>query len=295
MTARQSAPNLFIAGVPKAGTRSLTEALGANQDVYVPFVDCPRFFLDLDIDRAKAEFFRVIQDEEEYLALYAPGGNARYRCDSSVEYVFHPEAMERIRELSPDARAIVVLRDPVQRAYSHYLNDVREGIERRTFVAAVRDQRANPDVPWPSRYVAYGHYAAGLARAFEIFGADLHVVLFEEMTRDPGCVLAGVAEFLDLARGDFPAEAFGHRNRAELPRGELAGRAMGSLALRRVGRRLVPPALRPLARSAFVGRPAPSMDSDAQALLLEEYREEPGSVAALLGREPQWASFSRAA
>jgi hypothetical protein len=52
--------------------------------------------------------------------------------------VFSGEAMRRIRAVEPAAKAIVLLRDPVERAYSHYLNDVREGLEQGTFPQAIR-------------------------------------------------------------------------------------------------------------------------------------------------------------
>jgi hypothetical protein len=288
-------PNLFLAGVPKAGTRSLTYALGGHPDIFVPYVDCPRFFLGLDIDDAKAEFFRVVRGEEAYIGLYAPGRTARYRCDASAEYVLHPDALQRIHAAMPGARLIVVLRDPVERAYSHYLNDVREGLETRPFLDAIRQQIDAPGAtPWPSRYVAYGHYAEGLAYAFDTFGRSVHVVLFEEMAADSSAVLAGIAAFLGVSRGGFPQE-LEHANRAAVPRGPLARRAMGSLALRRAARSLVPPKVRPTFRHLLAGAEAPRMEDDARNLLIEHYTGESEAVSRLIGRIPDWRSFEKTA
>jgi hypothetical protein len=282
-------PNLFIAGVPKAGTRSLAYALGEHPDVFVPYVDCPRFFLNLDIDKSRARFFRITQTKEEYLSLFASGHDSRYRCDASVEYVFHEDSMLRIRDVSPDARLVVILRDPVERAYSHYLNDVREGLETRTFLDAVREQIKTPEAqPWPSRYVAYGHYVEGLRHAREIFGSRLLIVTFEEVATAGDAVLSQVAEFLGLDREGFPA-TLGHHNRAAIPRNELARRLMGSGSLRRVSRVLVPPGARHAVRRALVGGEAPVMDEWSRALLVDEYRDERSALAELLGREPDWS------
>ncbi len=286
---RDGWPNLFIAGVPKAGTRSLAYALGEHPDVFVPYVDCPRFFLNLDIDKSRARFFRITQTEEEYLSLFASGHGSRYRCDASVEYVFHEDCMLRIRDVSPDARLIVILRDPVERAYSHYLNDVREGLETRTFLDAVREQIDTPDVQrWPSRYVAYGHYVEGLRYAREIFGSRLLIVSFEEIATAGDAVLTRVAEFLDLDREGLPT-ALGHHNRAAMPRSELARRLMASGSLRSVGRVFLPPAVRHAVRRGLVGGEPPKMDESARALLVDEYREERSALAELLGREPDWS------
>lgn len=283
-------PNLYLGGVPKAGSRSLADALGAHPDVFVPVLDCPRFFLDLRLEKSRARFFRVVQDEGEYLALFDPGRDARYTCDSSVEYMFHEDSMRRIRAVSPHARMIVILRDPVQRAYSHYLNDVREGLETRTFEEAVKQQIADPGAqPWPSRYVAYGHYPDGLQAAMSIFGDDLLVLLFEELIKGAK-VLAEVAAFLDLPLEGFPP-ALGHLNRAAVPRGPLAGRLMGSSALRDAGRLVVPRPLRPVARRLLVGGAPPTMEDSARRLLVEEFRQDHLAVAELLGHEPRWPSF----
>lgn len=282
-------PNLFIAGVPKAGTRSLAHALGAHPDVFLPYVDCPRYFLDLDIDKSRAQFFRITQTEDEYLSLFDQGREARYRCDASVEYMFHRDSMLRLREASPEARLVVVLRDPVERAYSHYLNDVREGFETRSFLEAVSDQLDDPwNQEWPSRYVAYGHYVDGVRNAQEIFGSRLLVLFFEEVVADGDATLSRLADFLDLEREALPAE-LGHRNRAAMPRNELARRVMGSGSIRRVGRVLAPAAVRHAVRSALVGAEPSRMDEVARDLLVKEYLEGRAALADLLGREPDWS------
>jgi len=207
-----------------------------------------------------------------------------------VEYVFHEDCMLRIRDVSPGARLIVVLRDPVERAYSHYLNDVREGLETRTFLDAVREQIEAPEAqPWPSRYVAYGHYVEGLKHARAIFGSRLLIVSFEEIATAGDAVLAHVAEFLGLDREGFP-EALGHHNRAAMPRNELARRLMGSGSLRSVSRVLVPARVRQAVRRGLMGDgEPPKMDESARALLVDEYRDEHSALAELLGREPDWS------
>lgn len=275
--------------MPKAGTRSLAHALGAHPDVFLPYVDCPRYFLKLDIDTSKARFFRVTQTEDEYLSLFDQGRGARYRCDASVEYMFHRESMMRLREASPDARLIVVLRDPVERAYSHYLNDVREGFEKRSFVEAIRDQLNDPwKQQWPSRYVAYGHYVDGLKDAREIFGSRLLVLFFEEVVADGDGALSQLAEFLDLDRGALPGE-LGHRNAAAMPRNELARRVMGSGSIRRIARLLAPAGMRHAVRGALVGAEPPRMDDVARDLLVKEYIDGRAALGEILGREPAWS------
>ena len=287
-------PNLFIAGVPKSGTRSLTNALSAHTQVYVPVRHQPRFFADLGLDRRWAGFFDVVQREDEYLALFRGRDEAQYRCDASPEYVFSAEAMRRIRAVEPAAKAIVVLRDPVERAYSHYLNDVREGLEKRTFPQAIREQLSGVDSQrWPSHYVRYGHYGQALQDASAIFKENLHVVFFEELTSDSDAVLRGVADFLSLDFEGFGARGLGHLNEAALPRGEIARHLLGSPFFRRLARALTPRRARPSMRRLFVSRKSvPAIDPQAHRLLVREYAGEADAVAAILGRRPAWRNFA---
>lgn len=286
-------PNLFVAGAPKSGTRSLLSALGAHADIYVPRQDQPRFFIGLDFDARWARFFNVIQREDDYLALFRGQEDVRYRCDGSPEYLFHADALERIRAVEPDAKAIVVLRDPVDRAYSHYLNDVRAGTESRTFGQAIREQLSGADPqPWPSCYVRYGHYGQALQDAKATFGENLHVIFFEELTTDPAGVLDQVIAFLKLDRGlPNPAE-LPHLNESTVPRGELTRKLLGNPSLRRLARAIFPPRARPALRSALVSaRRLPPMDDETNTLLAREYEAEPDAIAQLFGRRPAWRNL----
>jgi len=287
-------PNLFILGVPKAGTRSLVSALTAHPQVYVPAHHQPRFFIDPEVDRRWAGFFDLVQREDKYLALFRGHDEAPYCCDASPEYMFSAEAMHRIRQVEPTSKAIVLLRDPVDRAYSHYLNDVREGLEKRTFLQAIREQLSGVDPQrWPSRYVHYGHYEQALRDASAIFKENLYVIFFEKLTSDPLTELSGLAEFLSLDFEGFHARGLRHLNEAAVPRGEISRHLLGSPLFRRLARAITPRRERPLFRRLFVSPKAvPPIDPQARGLLIREYAGEADAVAAVLGRHPAWRNFA---
>jgi hypothetical protein len=125
-------PNLFLVGAPKAGTTSLWHYLGAHPEVHLGALKEPHFFTS-----QKRIYVETVKDEVAYLRLFAGARGARYLCDASGSYLHDPSAPESIRRVSPDARIVVSLREPVARAFSSYLHAITFG-ERRSFEDALR-------------------------------------------------------------------------------------------------------------------------------------------------------------
>jgi sulfotransferase family protein len=288
-------PNLFIVGVPKAGTRSLARALGQHPDISMSKFAQPRYFLGVTLEPQWTRFFDVVQNEDRYLRSFDTGNAFRYFGDPSPECFFVPEALQRIKFVNPDARLLVVLRNPIERAYSHYLNDVREGIERRQFLEVVEKQIANPaGARWPSLYVDYGRYAGPLRQARELFGESLRVVFFEELVTESAAVLGSITDFLDLA--PFPnGMVLGHENAHALPRNRFSRTVLGNPALRRTARALAPPKSRPRLKELLLRRgPKDPMDPSARQLLHTAYASEVPELEALLHRAVPWSGWGRA-
>ena len=117
-------PNLFIPGVEKGGTTSLWQHLDAHPDVFMSEVKEPSFFIP---DRHEAA-----KTEARYLSLFE-GREEAWLGEASVRYFYDELAPGRIREAAPDGRILIILRNPVDRAYSAYWGTVRSGYERRSF------------------------------------------------------------------------------------------------------------------------------------------------------------------
>jgi hypothetical protein len=122
----------FIVGAQKAGTTSLHKYLSAHPDIYMPVEKEVPFFDKENID---AEMWRSYS--KKYLAptggeVIAGTSTPQYMCDYRIPW--------RIAEYAPDAKIIIILRDPIERAVSHYKMMVRRGVERRTFDEAIREQ-----------------------------------------------------------------------------------------------------------------------------------------------------------
>jgi len=282
-------PNLFIVGAAKCGTTSLYHYLSQHPGVFMSHIKEPHHFSDLRPDAEVASFYRSVDDPEDYLRLFEGAGACDVIGEASTSYFTDARAAERIRQFNPDARIIIMLRDPVERAYSHYLNNVREGLETEDFETALRRELGSPAeaLVWGRLplYLAIGRYEEGLNRFLTRFPGRCFVMLFEEFREDLVSSLERTVEFLDLPHHDWSAADLAPRNVASEPRGALVGRILRSQRARDIGRALFPSRLRPGIHRIMVrpARKAP-MPETARALLREAYATSGARVAEILGR-----------
>lgn len=242
----------------------------------------------------KLEPFRsLIRSERDYLRLFKAVPGTRYLGEASLSYLWHPEAAERIAQVSRDARIIVILREPIDRAFSHYLHNVREGVEKRTFLQAIEEELldiSDPDRFFSTRYAAIGLYCEQLQRYIERFGDAVLVLFYEEFFCDVRRQLATIFEFLEVEPLPEPFQTDEALNQYARPRTFLIQRALGTPLIRAAARALVPERLRSrVKRPFFKQEPKPAVDQRATQLLSDLYAYEPACLEALLGRRVPWS------
>ena len=189
-------PNFLLIGAAKSGTTSLYHCLRQHPDVFMPEVKEPRFFAYVDDppamvgpgDQASNEAAGAVYRMQDYADLFE-GTTESAVGEASVNYLYSETAPRRIHETIPDAHLIAVLRNPIERAYSHYLHLVRSGREElRDFqrALAAEPERRRLGWEWSWHYTQMGFYHAQLARYLQYFDRDqLSVYLFEEFRADP--------------------------------------------------------------------------------------------------------------
>ena len=117
----------FIVGAPKAGTTSLHHYLKQHPDVYVPERKEMHFFSQPEVLNTYYETEEMVKSSDEYEKHYEDASNEQICGDITPSYLYNNNAANRIYSFSPEAKIIIILRDPVERAISHYLMDVRKG------------------------------------------------------------------------------------------------------------------------------------------------------------------------
>lgn len=236
-------PDFFIVGAPKCGTTALYSYLQQHPDVFMPVRKEPHFFCP-DLPSPGH-----VVDEAEYLALFAPAAPHQRLGEASVYYLYSTEAARRIRAQLPDARIVIMLRDPVAMMYSLHSQRLFEGHEDlddfEAALAAESDRRAGRRIPkygYPTGILQYrdvGRFAAQVQRYFDAFGRDrVHVILYDELAADPAAVYASTCEYLGLA--PHPLTSYAQVNPNKTVRSSALRSAVRSDLLRGIARTLLP-------------------------------------------------------
>jgi hypothetical protein len=199
----------LIAGAQKAGTTALYDYLAEAGDIALSRVKETHFFDDESQDWARPDYGAYHAQFDD------PAG--RPCGEATPIYVYWPNAMERIAAYNPAMKLILLLRDPVARAWSNWKMEFARGPETRPFAWAIREGRMRlfDAEPWGFHrefsYVERGFYADQLERVFGLFPRDQVLILTAEALRDdPAPVLAEVRKFLGLSIARPPAPLESH-------------------------------------------------------------------------------------
>jgi hypothetical protein len=210
-------PTFFVAGAPKAGTNALISALATHPDIFVPTdLKEPMFFFWHGCD-VEYRFFGqppIAHDHhrniDAYSKVFSAGGSARVIGEGSVHYFASERAATNIHSMVPEPRFILLLRDPVERALSHYRFNVMRGLESRSFDAAVEDELADgTETLYPTyRYVGNGLYGRHLATYLSLFPAESILALtYDDLVADKRSVITRAERFLGVREGASDVEA----------------------------------------------------------------------------------------
>lgn len=292
-------PNFFIVGAAKAGTTSMYRYLKQHPDVFMPTVKEPHWFSRAEPNPEQG--FRPITSEEAYLSLFEGWRGERAIGEASPSYLWDGKAADRVGRSVPDAKIIILLREPIDRAFSHYLADARYGIQRRPFHEALQHDYASRTKGWGTShlYVELGLYCGQVSRYSKRFGRENMLILFfEEVFADPvstALALEQVLDFLDVDSGRANEIRFERKhNPYTVPRAATQRLALGAPAARQLAQRSLPARWkRFLSRNKLLFRRAEKPEMEAQALefLRRIYEPELGCLETVLGRELPWEAW----
>ena len=292
-------PNTFVIGAAKSGTTSLYDYLRQHPDVFMSPVKEPCYFAYTENppemagpgDREANRESGVVYTMNEYKALFSGARGEAIVGEASPVYLYDQDAPRLLHEQCPDASLIAILRNPIVRAHSHYLQLVQSGREPLdSFEAALdaEDERVAAGWEWSWHYRRMGLYGQQLARYLDYFDRDqLHIYRFDELTTNPAGFAKTVYRMLGVDPSFTPDT--GVRRRATgVPQFDWLHRFVGTPDhfLRRWSRLVIPEAVRDriimAVRNANLQKP-PLPDA-ARARLVDAYRDDVRRLEALLDR-----------
>ncbi|WP_424315767.1 sulfotransferase family protein [Haloferula sp.] len=284
-------PDFLIIGEMRCGSTTLWEMLRHHPGVYFSEEKELHFF-----DGRDGKWDRGI---DWYSQKFSGSCEGMICGEATPDYLFHDDACSRIAATIPNAKLVVILRDPVERAWSHYWHNIRRGRESLSFREAMEAERErmdskDADIRAHFSYATRGHYIESLRRYEEVFGKDaIHVVFLEDVKVSRKKMIEGVCGHLALeVVPEMLEERAPQRNKAEYPRWPgLSAVARG--AMKRVsGNRLLEVPARKIAEltrplRTYSGKS--EMDQDIRKQLVNSYASSNKALSEWMGREVPWA------
>ena len=199
-------PDFLLAGSAKCGTTTIFQYLQRQSSVFLPELKEP-FYFSFGNEKptyTDARFnSKVIWKTEEYVALFKNAKTSQLIGDASTSYLYTAEkTIQNVKSLykekASDLKIIVILRNPAERAFSHYTHLIRNGIEKLEFSEAIAPQNIEQRSKemWGFDYTGYGLYGAQM-EVFKNFFKHILVLDYEELAQ-PNLMMEKIYTFLDI-------------------------------------------------------------------------------------------------
>lgn len=200
-------PNFLIVGAAKSGTTSLYRYLNEHPEIYMPreiketFFFTGKDFKDVNLESGNYGA-AVITLLERYMSLFdeAEKGNFRVIGEACVGYLYYcKETIPKVKKYIPEANIIIILRNPIDRAYSNYMHHVRDGYEKYCFEDALRLETERKEKKWWWGYCLKeaGLYYSQVKAYWENFNC-VKIYLYDDLKRDSISLVQDIYKFLGV-------------------------------------------------------------------------------------------------
>jgi len=283
-------PNFFIVGAAKAGTTSLYEILKDFPEIYMCPYKEPNYFnkKTMEDDHPLPKF----RTEEKYLKLFENVTNQKIIGEAS-HYLKDSDAPNLIHQVSPKAKILISLRDPVERVYSEYLMLFSRGLIADSFRQEIEYKLQNGSNPhqWGIKMDS-SLYSENIKRYLKIFGHEqVKIIIFEEFIKNTKETIEEILKFLELDKtlSNFSAKK---HNPYVTSRGPIAQQIRNSKKIKRIARALIPESTRrTLANYILLDKSKPKMSEKDRETLIKFYKGDVEQLKLILGRKLPWKNF----
>lgn len=225
-----------------------------------------------------------VENWRDYIKLFACVNGQTVIGEASPCYLWSPTAPANIARLAPKAKILMVLRNPVDRAfaqYAHMLSFAPASVPFREHMdAALASTSTRIGELYP--FLEFGLYSGQVKRYLDQFPRrQISIHFYEDYLRAPAAMLRQIFEFLEVD-SDFVPERTQRYMEAKIPRFRAAGRWLKKLGLWQLTRTITPPGLR---RMAFRKRESLALEPADHASLIAYYRDDIKELTTLLNRD----------
>ncbi|MCB9136316.1 MAG: sulfotransferase [Anaerolineales bacterium] len=279
-------PNFLVIGAAKAGTTALHSLLRQHPQIFLPTNKEPGYFAyhkqhpSLAGPGDQEERVYLVLDMLQYQKIFASASSFHARGEATTAYLYHPQAAENICQILPSIKLIAILRNPVDRAYSSFLQMVRDGREPLTdFRETLKVEAQRIKLGWGQiwHYRQMGYYGKQLKRYYAQFpNAQIRVFLYDEFLSSPEQVLRKIFNFLEVDDTFLP-DIRERINVSGVPRNQpLYALLTRKRSLRIILRHIIPYSLRKFLNRQLSHWPLakPPLAKDIRKSLMEDFYDD---------------------
>lgn len=306
----QIIPDFLVIGAVKAGTTSLHAYLDQHPEIYLSPIKETNFFSlsDMQFTHFRKDYrYDVTIDFERYLsrrplvekhiahvldfktyeALFDDAQEAAMLGEVCNSYLICPSSAKAIYQQNPKAKIIAVLRNPVERAFSQYLMNIKEGKTTESdFITEIKADLALNRRGWgvSHQYHELGHYASQLRPYFETFpNEQIKVLFFDDFKKDSTQFLKDLFNFLGVQQ--IPIDTSVKLNQAGKPRLGKLNFLLTQTGIISFLKSIFPRNIRQqLAKLVYTKKGLPKLQTEEREYLLKYYRDETANLETLLGK-----------
>lgn len=317
---KNSYPDFLIVGASKCGTTSLYNYLEAHPDIYMsPIKEPNHFCTDINPENFSEEFKRherqkklnlesylagpmdkkhwgyFVTKKTDYKKLFKNRNLEKAAGEVSNSYLYSTNAANQIRKEIPEARIIIMLRNPADRAYSHYLANLRDGKTCLSFREEIEKDMKKQRKGWGQSYLylEMGLYYEQVSRYLKIFPTNqVKIYLYEDFKSDTPSLMNDIFKFLQIS--ETSSLTFTEKyNEAKEPVNSRLIYLLSALGIKKVLFNMVPSGLKKKVKSIFFRKQNTKfMSVTDRSYLIEIYREDIIKLSKLIQRDlSSWLAY----
>jgi hypothetical protein len=283
-------PDFFIGGAARCATTSIYNYLKEHPEIFMCPVKEPNFFSkDIDTNKFVKGYKRVlnlnikeyikgkmdriihiafVKEKSDYLKLFNNAKKEKAIGEASTLYLFSKVAAKEIYRFNKNSKIIIVLRNPIERTYSHYLMDYSNNITNKIFIEIINDYNPKLKKEWgtDSLCIEASLYYNQIKRYTDIFPRkNIHICFFEDLEKDPMNFIKKIYGFLGVDSNFSPNIEEKH-NPSLIPRLKLVDEAAYLLGIKHFYNRFISTSIKKYIEKIYFKKP----DNKSKVSELEE-------------------------
>jgi len=288
-------PNFFIVGAMKCGTTSLNEYLKHHPEIFMSEIKEPHYFSkSIEYDSIFLGE-HLISEKEEYLHLFENVKDEKIVGEASTTYLPDPEAPKLIHQIVPNARILISVRDPVERALSHYSPLIQSQHKIGTFHEQIQDEFKHLKDNDISKLglLKCGLYFEGIKRYLDIFEKNhVKIIIFEELVKNTQGILEEILRFLGVTSTIHNFKPQVH-NPYRISRGPISKSILWNNILSNLARKFLSESTRKSLSTQILQKKSskPEMEVKDRNFLIDFYQNDVQKLQDLLGKKLPWPNF----